>query len=165
MVLDHIQLHFQMARRQQFGVYVCHSFIQIFSQMHQILQWSCIMWSQSLHVHGSNQQELQELNSSIEEAKADIVGLWALRYLLDKVKKRPYECRIHFLSMQSNFNLIFVIILFYLMPAFAAKEIRGVYVRFISGWVFSFYTLRPPWSSRVILIPRTYQRLTIDGNS
>lgn len=31
-------------------------------------------------------QELQELYSSIEEAKADIVGLWALQYLLDKVQ-------------------------------------------------------------------------------
>ncbi|XP_060207849.1 nudix hydrolase 3-like [Lycium barbarum] len=28
--------------------------------------------------------ELQELHSSIEEAKADIVGLWALRFLMDK---------------------------------------------------------------------------------
>ena len=31
-------------------------------------------------------QELQELYSTLEEAKADIVGLWALHYLLDKVK-------------------------------------------------------------------------------
>ncbi|MCO5554761.1 hypothetical protein L7F22_008295 [Adiantum nelumboides] len=29
-------------------------------------------------------QELQELNSSIEEAKADIVGLWALQFLIDQ---------------------------------------------------------------------------------
>eukprot|EP00850_Spirogloea_muscicola_P014423 SM000103S09515 [mRNA] locus=s103:477116:482791:+ [translate_table: standard] len=29
-------------------------------------------------------KELQELHSSIEEAKADIVGLWALQYLVDK---------------------------------------------------------------------------------
>ncbi|KAL3330733.1 hypothetical protein AABB24_034519 [Solanum stoloniferum] len=28
--------------------------------------------------------ELQELHSSLEEAKADIVGLWALRFLMDK---------------------------------------------------------------------------------
>lgn len=30
-------------------------------------------------------QELQELHSALEEAKADIVGLWALRYLIDQV--------------------------------------------------------------------------------
>lgn len=36
-------------------------------------------------------QELQELYSTLEEAKADIVGLWALHYLLDKVKEeRPF---------------------------------------------------------------------------
>jgi hypothetical protein len=29
--------------------------------------------------------ELQEVYSAIEEAKADIVGLWALHFLLDKV--------------------------------------------------------------------------------
>lgn len=30
-------------------------------------------------------QELQEVYSAIEEAKADIVGLWALHFLIDKV--------------------------------------------------------------------------------
>lgn len=30
-------------------------------------------------------QELQELHSALEEAKADIVGLWAVKYLIDKV--------------------------------------------------------------------------------
>lgn len=30
-------------------------------------------------------QELQELHSALEEAKADIVGLWALKFLIDKV--------------------------------------------------------------------------------
>lgn len=30
-------------------------------------------------------QELQELHSSLEEAKADIVGLWALRFLITQV--------------------------------------------------------------------------------
>lgn len=30
-------------------------------------------------------KELQELHSALEEAKADIVGLWALKFLIDKV--------------------------------------------------------------------------------
>jgi len=30
-------------------------------------------------------QELQELHSALEEAKADIVGLWALKFLIHKV--------------------------------------------------------------------------------
>lgn len=30
-------------------------------------------------------QELQELYSAVEEAKADIVGLWALRFLISQV--------------------------------------------------------------------------------
>lgn len=30
-------------------------------------------------------QELQELHSALEEAKADIVGLWALNFLITKV--------------------------------------------------------------------------------
>lgn len=30
-------------------------------------------------------QELQEFNSALEEAKADIVGLWALRFLISQV--------------------------------------------------------------------------------
>ncbi|KAF6161661.1 hypothetical protein GIB67_030995, partial [Kingdonia uniflora] len=33
--------------------------------------------------------ELQELHSSLEEAKADIVGLWALRFLIKKVRMLP----------------------------------------------------------------------------
>jgi hypothetical protein len=30
-------------------------------------------------------QELQELHSALEEAKADIVGLWALKFLINQV--------------------------------------------------------------------------------
>jgi len=30
-------------------------------------------------------QELQEFYSALEEAKADIVGLWALRFLISQV--------------------------------------------------------------------------------
>jgi uncharacterized membrane protein len=30
-------------------------------------------------------QELQEFHSALEEAKADIVGLWALRFLISQV--------------------------------------------------------------------------------
>lgn len=30
-------------------------------------------------------QELQDVHSAMEEAKADIVGLWALRFLVNKV--------------------------------------------------------------------------------
>lgn len=32
------------------------------------------------------QQELQEVHLPLEEAKADIVGLWALKFLIDKVR-------------------------------------------------------------------------------
>ena len=32
-----------------------------------------------------NVQELQEFHSALEEAKADIVGLWALNFLINKV--------------------------------------------------------------------------------
>jgi hypothetical protein len=32
-------------------------------------------------------QELQELHSALEEAKADIVGLWALRFLISQVSR------------------------------------------------------------------------------
>lgn len=31
-------------------------------------------------------QELQEFHSALEEAKADIVGLWALRFLISQVR-------------------------------------------------------------------------------
>jgi hypothetical protein len=30
-------------------------------------------------------QELQELHCALEEAKADIVGLWALKFLINQV--------------------------------------------------------------------------------
>lgn len=30
-------------------------------------------------------QELQELHSALEEAKADIVGLWALNFFINQV--------------------------------------------------------------------------------
>ena len=32
-----------------------------------------------------NVQELQEFHSALEEAKTDIVGLWALNFLINKV--------------------------------------------------------------------------------
>lgn len=41
-------------------------------------------------------QELQELHSALEEAKADIVGLWALRFLIDQVRNclSPWSCHL-----------------------------------------------------------------------
>jgi hypothetical protein len=36
-------------------------------------------------------QELQEFHSALEEAKADIVGLWALRFLISQVSYHTFS--------------------------------------------------------------------------
>lgn len=66
-------------------------------------------------------QELQELHSALEEAKADIVGLWALRYLIDQVSNvlfGQYCCPLNhnqrlglvcFSEFKLNFQCLFLI--------------------------------------------------------
>jgi uncharacterized membrane protein len=43
-------------------------------------------------------QELQEFHSALEEAKADIVGLWALNFLINKVS--------HFINYKSIMAIV-----------------------------------------------------------
>jgi Peptidase family M49 len=52
-------------------------------------------------------QQLKELNSSIEEAKADITGLWALQYLMDKgVIDRQMERSVYTTFLASAFRSV-----------------------------------------------------------
>lgn len=39
-------------------------------------------------------QELQELHSALEEAKADIVGLWALKFFINQVSDHKFHIAI-----------------------------------------------------------------------
>lgn len=53
-------------------------------------------------------QELQELHSAMEEAKADIVGLWALKFLIKQVSKQIFWSNVvmcHFEPWSISFNL------------------------------------------------------------
>ncbi|KAK6129819.1 hypothetical protein DH2020_036405 [Rehmannia glutinosa] len=47
-------------------------------------------------------QELQELHSALEEAKADIVGLWALRFLVNKVEDAVESLSREILTIQGK---------------------------------------------------------------
>jgi hypothetical protein len=52
--------------------------------MHELMHG---LGPQTIRVNGRDttvRQELKELNGALEEAKADIAGLWALQYLMDK---------------------------------------------------------------------------------
>ncbi len=52
-------------------------------------------------------QQLKELYSPIEEAKADITGLWALQYLIDKgVLAKELETSLYITYLASNFRSV-----------------------------------------------------------
>ena len=57
--------------------------------MHELMHG---LGPQTITVNGREttvRQELKELNGTLEEAKADISGLWALQQLMDKGVHRP----------------------------------------------------------------------------
>lgn len=52
-------------------------------------------------------QELKELYSAIEEAKADIAGLWALQYLIDKgIVEKTFEKQMYVTFLASAFRSV-----------------------------------------------------------
>jgi hypothetical protein len=52
-------------------------------------------------------QQLKELSSALEEAKADITGLWALQYLIDKgVLEKRLERSLYITYLASNFRSV-----------------------------------------------------------
>lgn len=63
--------------------------------------------------NASTLQELQELYSPLEEAKADIVGLWALHYLLDKVRRERVAWQAEetfYRRMSSGFSYAYIVV-------------------------------------------------------
>ena len=85
-------------------------------------------------MHGPNEQELQELYSSIEEAKADIVGLWSLHYLVDKVKEGHLNAG--YILFGSNQLCIYVhnCFIFFICQNLLPKQLEEcMYVSFLAG--------------------------------
>jgi hypothetical protein len=75
--------------------------------MHELMHG---LGPQTITVNGRSttvRQELKELNGQIEEAKADISGLWALQYLMDKgVIDRKLERSMYVTFLASTFRTL-----------------------------------------------------------
>jgi len=75
--------------------------------MHELMHG---LGPQTIRVNGRDttvRQELKELNGPLEEAKADIAGLWALQYLMDKgVIDRKQERSMYVTFLASTFRTL-----------------------------------------------------------
>ena len=75
--------------------------------MHELMHG---LGPQTIRVDGRDttvRQELKELNGSLEEAKADISGLWALQYLMDKgVIDKKQERSMYVTFLASTFRTL-----------------------------------------------------------
>jgi hypothetical protein len=75
--------------------------------MHELMHG---LGPQTIHVNGREstvRQELKELNGPLEEAKADVSGLWALQYLMDKgVLDKQMERSTYVTFMASTFRTL-----------------------------------------------------------
>ena len=75
--------------------------------MHELMHG---LGPQRIHVGGRDttvRLELKELNGTLEEAKADISGLWALQYLMDKgVLEKSQESAIYATYLASSFRTL-----------------------------------------------------------
>jgi len=75
--------------------------------MHELMHG---LGPQEIHVNGRNttvRLELKETNGTLEEAKADISGLWALQYLMDKgVLDKSQERAIYTTFLASSFRTL-----------------------------------------------------------
>ncbi len=75
--------------------------------MHELMHG---LGPQEIRVNGRDttvRMELKELNGVLEEAKADISGLWALQYLMDKgVLEKSSERSVHTTFLASSFRTL-----------------------------------------------------------
>lgn len=75
--------------------------------MHELMHG---LGPQAIHVGGRDttvRHELKELNGALEEAKADISGLWALQYLMNKgVLEKSQEPAIYATFLASSFRTL-----------------------------------------------------------
>ena len=75
--------------------------------MHELMHG---LGPQTIHVNGREttvRQELKELNGPLEEAKADVSGLWALQYLMDKgVLDKKQERSMYMTFLASTFRTL-----------------------------------------------------------
>jgi hypothetical protein len=75
--------------------------------MHELMHG---LGPQSIRVGGRDttvRHELKELNGTLEEAKADISGLWALQYLMDKgVLEKSQESALYTTFLASSFRTL-----------------------------------------------------------
>jgi lysophospholipid acyltransferase (LPLAT)-like uncharacterized protein len=69
-------------------------YVKLFN-MHRAYEIVCItslfFFVISITISNRLIQELQEFHSALEEAKADIVGLWALRFLISQVSYHTFS--------------------------------------------------------------------------
>ena len=63
-------------------------FLSLFPLYFALLDEDSVMSDLPCSLYYLSTQELQELHSALEEAKADIVGLWALRFLISQVSSQ-----------------------------------------------------------------------------
>ncbi len=75
--------------------------------MHELMHG---LGPQTIHVNGREttvRRELKELNGPLEEAKADVSGLWALQYLMDKgVLEKKQERSMYVTFLASTFRTL-----------------------------------------------------------
>ena len=75
--------------------------------MHELMHG---LGPQTIKVNGRDttvRQELKELNGPLEEAKADVSGLWALQYLMDKgVLDKKQEKSMYVTFLASTFRTL-----------------------------------------------------------
>jgi hypothetical protein len=75
--------------------------------MHELMHG---LGPQTIHVNGREstvRQELKDMNGPLEEAKADVSGLWALQYLMDKgVIDKKQERSMYITFLASSFRTL-----------------------------------------------------------